>query len=184
MGRTLKIEAVEDQAGRARLVRSLLFQDDADARQQLAAERADDGVVMLAFGFLTLVVRFEVGIIHTRDRGGHPQRTAQERRAALARMLRAGGELSGLVGRGINPSVPHQFLQRGEALHVTNFAENRGGTHRANADDAGEMLRQLRHQARERSAEEYAALFRAAGLELTRVIPTPAGPSVVEAMPN
>ena len=37
--------------------------------------------------------------------------------------------------------------------------------------------------ARERTAAEYGALFRAAGFELARVVPTPAGPSVVEAVP-
>ena len=37
--------------------------------------------------------------------------------------------------------------------------------------------------ARERTATEYAALFHATGFELTRVIPTPAGASVVEAAP-
>jgi hypothetical protein len=37
--------------------------------------------------------------------------------------------------------------------------------------------------AQERTEAEYAALFRAAGFELTQVIPTPAGPSVVEAVP-
>jgi len=31
--------------------------------------------------------------------------------------------------------------------------------------------------------DEYDALFRAAGFELTRVVPTPTGPSVVEAVP-
>jgi len=36
---------------------------------------------------------------------------------------------------------------------------------------------------RERTAAEYAALFRAAGFALARVVPTPAGPSVVEAIP-
>ena len=36
---------------------------------------------------------------------------------------------------------------------------------------------------RERTAAEYDALFRAAGFALTRVIPTPPGPSVVEAAP-
>lgn len=36
---------------------------------------------------------------------------------------------------------------------------------------------------RERTEAEYGALFHAAGFELTRVIPTPAGPSVVEAVP-
>lgn len=36
---------------------------------------------------------------------------------------------------------------------------------------------------RERTAAEYGALFHAAGCELARVIPTPAGPSVVEAAP-
>jgi hypothetical protein len=34
---------------------------------------------------------------------------------------------------------------------------------------------------RERTEAEYAALFRDTGFELTRVVPTPAGPSVVEA---
>lgn len=38
--------------------------------------------------------------------------------------------------------------------------------------------------ARERTAEEYGTLFRAAGFELTRVVPTPAGPSIVEAVPS
>jgi hypothetical protein len=37
--------------------------------------------------------------------------------------------------------------------------------------------------AQERTEAEYAALFRDTGFELTRVIPTPAGPSVVEAVP-
>jgi hypothetical protein len=37
--------------------------------------------------------------------------------------------------------------------------------------------------ARERTATEYDALFRAAGFALTRVVPTAAGPSIVEAMP-
>ncbi len=37
--------------------------------------------------------------------------------------------------------------------------------------------------ARERTSAEYEALFQAAGLELVRVVPTPAGPSVVEAVP-
>ena len=37
--------------------------------------------------------------------------------------------------------------------------------------------------ARERTAAEYGALFHAAGFELARVVPTPAGPSVVEAVP-
>jgi hypothetical protein len=36
---------------------------------------------------------------------------------------------------------------------------------------------------RERTAAEYDALFRAAGFRLTRVVPTPPGPSVVEADP-
>lgn len=36
---------------------------------------------------------------------------------------------------------------------------------------------------RERTEAEYAALFQKAGFRLTRVIPTPAGPSVVEAVP-
>jgi hypothetical protein len=36
---------------------------------------------------------------------------------------------------------------------------------------------------RERTEAEYAALFQEAGFRLTRVIPTPAGPSVVEAAP-
>jgi hypothetical protein len=36
---------------------------------------------------------------------------------------------------------------------------------------------------RERTAAEYAALFQAAGFALARVIPTPPGPSVVEALP-
>lgn len=36
---------------------------------------------------------------------------------------------------------------------------------------------------RERTAAEYDALFRAAGLALTGVVPTPPGPSVVEAVP-
>ena len=36
---------------------------------------------------------------------------------------------------------------------------------------------------RERTAAEYATLFRGVGFELTRVVPTPAGPSVVEAIP-
>lgn len=36
---------------------------------------------------------------------------------------------------------------------------------------------------RERTAAEYDALFRAAGFALGRVTPTPAGPSVVEAIP-
>ena len=36
---------------------------------------------------------------------------------------------------------------------------------------------------RERTATEYDALFRAAGFELTRVVPTPPGPGVVEAVP-
>ncbi|MFN8469681.1 MAG: methyltransferase [Caldilineaceae bacterium] len=36
---------------------------------------------------------------------------------------------------------------------------------------------------RERTAAEYAVLFNAAGFELTRVVPTTAGPSVVEAVP-
>ena len=37
--------------------------------------------------------------------------------------------------------------------------------------------------ARERTAAEYDALFRAAGFALARVVPTPAGPSIVEAVP-
>ena len=37
--------------------------------------------------------------------------------------------------------------------------------------------------ARERTATEYDALFRAAGFTLTRVVPTAAGPSIVEAVP-
>jgi hypothetical protein len=37
--------------------------------------------------------------------------------------------------------------------------------------------------ARERTAEEYRALFHSAGFELTRVTGTRAGPSVVEAVP-
>ena len=37
--------------------------------------------------------------------------------------------------------------------------------------------------ARERTATEYDALFRAAGFALTRVVPTAAGPSIVEAVP-
>ena len=37
--------------------------------------------------------------------------------------------------------------------------------------------------ARERTEAEYRALFDATGFELTRVIPTPAGPSIVEAVP-
>ena len=37
---------------------------------------------------------------------------------------------------------------------------------------------------RERTAAEYAALFRAAGFELARVVPTAAGASVVEAVPS
>ena len=37
--------------------------------------------------------------------------------------------------------------------------------------------------ARERTAAEYGTLFRTAGFELARVVPTPAGPSVVEAVP-
>ena len=37
--------------------------------------------------------------------------------------------------------------------------------------------------ARERTAAEYGALFNAAGFELTRVAPTMAGPSIVEAVP-
>ena len=37
--------------------------------------------------------------------------------------------------------------------------------------------------ARERTAAEYGALFQAAGFELARVVPTPAGPSIVEAVP-
>jgi hypothetical protein len=36
---------------------------------------------------------------------------------------------------------------------------------------------------RERTASEYDALFRAAGFKLVRVVPTPPGPSVVEAVP-
>ena len=36
---------------------------------------------------------------------------------------------------------------------------------------------------RERTQAEYAALFQEAGFRLTRVVPTPAGPSVVEAVP-
>ncbi|MCB0125726.1 MAG: hypothetical protein KDE58_25905, partial [Caldilineaceae bacterium] len=36
---------------------------------------------------------------------------------------------------------------------------------------------------RERTEAEYSTLFRDAGFELTNVIPTPAGPSVVEAVP-
>ena len=36
---------------------------------------------------------------------------------------------------------------------------------------------------RERTAAQYDALFRAAGFRLTRVVPTPSGPSVVEATP-
>lgn len=36
---------------------------------------------------------------------------------------------------------------------------------------------------RERTAAEYAALFRAAGFALGRIVPTPAGPGVVEAVP-
>jgi hypothetical protein len=36
---------------------------------------------------------------------------------------------------------------------------------------------------RERTAAEYATLLRAAGYELARVVPTPAGQSVVEAIP-
>jgi hypothetical protein len=35
---------------------------------------------------------------------------------------------------------------------------------------------------RERTADEYGALFHAAGLELTRIVPTAAGPSVIEAV--
>jgi hypothetical protein len=38
--------------------------------------------------------------------------------------------------------------------------------------------------ARERTAEEFRALFAAAGFELTRIVPTMAGPSVVEARPR
>lgn len=37
--------------------------------------------------------------------------------------------------------------------------------------------------ARERTAAQYDALFQAAGFRLTRVVPTPPGPSVVEAIP-
>ncbi len=36
---------------------------------------------------------------------------------------------------------------------------------------------------RERTAAEYSTLFRDAGFELTNIVPTPAGPSVVEAVP-
>jgi hypothetical protein len=36
---------------------------------------------------------------------------------------------------------------------------------------------------RERTAAEYDALFRAAGFKLARIVPTPPGPSVVEAVP-
>ena len=36
---------------------------------------------------------------------------------------------------------------------------------------------------RERTEAEYATLFQEAGFRLTRVVPTPAGPSVVEAVP-
>ena len=36
---------------------------------------------------------------------------------------------------------------------------------------------------RERTEAEYDALFQEAGFRLTRVIPTPAGPSIVEAVP-
>jgi hypothetical protein len=36
---------------------------------------------------------------------------------------------------------------------------------------------------RERTAAEYDTLFRAAGFKLERVVPTPPGPSVVEAVP-
>jgi O-methyltransferase/methyltransferase family protein len=36
---------------------------------------------------------------------------------------------------------------------------------------------------RERTAAEYAKLLRAGGFELSRVVPTPAGPSIVEAVP-
>ena len=38
--------------------------------------------------------------------------------------------------------------------------------------------------ARERTAEEYRALLDSAGFELTRVIPTRAGPGIVEALPT
>ena len=37
--------------------------------------------------------------------------------------------------------------------------------------------------ARERTAAEYSVLFEAAGFELVRVVPTPTGPSIVEAVP-
>jgi hypothetical protein len=37
--------------------------------------------------------------------------------------------------------------------------------------------------ARERTAAVYNALFRASGFELARVVPTTAGPSIVEAVP-
>ena len=37
--------------------------------------------------------------------------------------------------------------------------------------------------ARDRTATEYDALFRAAGFALARVVPTAAGPSIVEAVP-
>jgi len=36
---------------------------------------------------------------------------------------------------------------------------------------------------RERTAADYDALFRAAGFKLERIVPTPPGPSVVEAAP-
>ena len=36
---------------------------------------------------------------------------------------------------------------------------------------------------RERTAAEYDGLFRAAGFQLTRVIPTPPGPSIIKAVP-
>jgi hypothetical protein len=36
---------------------------------------------------------------------------------------------------------------------------------------------------RERTAAEYDTLFRDAGFKLARVIPTPLGPSIVEAVP-
>jgi hypothetical protein len=38
-------------------------------------------------------------------------------------------------------------------------------------------------RARERTAAEYEALFRAAGFALARVVPTVAGPSIVEGVP-
>ena len=124
----------------------MLLENDIDASQELAADRANGGAMMFALIAFGLVKGLEFGFLLNSHAGGLPEGVPQERGAPFTHMGFSGFELASLIDGGINTRISDEFFTVFEAVDIADLAQDGGPGDRADTRDRGDELRDLVHQ--------------------------------------